>query len=94
MSRFGDEGDYAVGNVFVNSFGQNTSDGVTGIKRTHSQNAARSKWMVGKRNGAGKRWMSKHGQTISVRPIDTQSLIDIGWHFGRDNMVGPRRSWL
>jgi hypothetical protein len=83
MSRFGDAGAYEAGNVFINLFAQNTSDGVTGIKRTPEQNAARSVWMRGNTNGAGRKWVSRDGASTCVPNRMVQTFLSDGWRPGR-----------
>lgn len=54
MSRIGDRGPYAVGNVEIKSYEQNVSEGSKGIKRTAEQNTARSRWMKGNKHCVGR----------------------------------------
>lgn len=83
MSRFGDEGAYAVGNVFINLTAVNVSEGVTGIKRTVEQNAERSGWMRGNKHCIGRRWMHNGRSTTCVSSADVAAHIANGWIFGR-----------
>jgi hypothetical protein len=53
MSRFGDRGPYALGNVEIKLHEVNVSEGSTGIKRTDEQNAARTLAMIGNQRGVG-----------------------------------------
>ena len=67
MSRFRDRGAYEIGNVFINLFARNTSEGVTGIKRTPEQNAARSLFMRGNKSRTGKTNSQQHRESVSKK---------------------------
>jgi hypothetical protein len=83
MSRYGDEGPYAVGNVFINRFADNTSQGVTGIKRSEEQNKVRSGFMRGNTNSVGRKWMHKDAIVECIRKDEVQARIANGWLPGR-----------
>lgn len=66
MSRYGDTGPYALGNIFIQLTSQNTSDAQNGVKdipQTSESNLKRSKSMLGKNVGPKPKVQCPHCST-------------------------------
>lgn len=85
MSRVGDTGPYAIGNVFINLASENVGSAHRGKRQSESHRLARAKAMVGNRNGVGK---IKSPETRAKLSATMKKRITEQGHWGRSTKRG------